>query len=130
MAVLRLKLVTDAPADGQAVQPVTIDGLDSGGVIDTVEVTTLNSGEEATGSIDGSTLKLGIPRGADGKTGATGAQGATGAAGAKGDQGDPGADGVGVQSITLITSGGKVTEGTWKDTSGSSHTITIQTNES
>lgn len=152
MATLRLKLVADKPRDGQAVQPVVIDGLDSGGgtTITTVEVTTLNAGEEATGSIDGSTLKLGIPRGEKGdqgekgETGETGAAGATGAkgdkgdkgdkgetgatgvAGAKGDQGDPG---VGVQSITLTTSSGAVTGGTWKDTSGSYHSITMSSSD-
>lgn len=31
MAILRFKYVEDAPADGQAVQPVHIDGLPSGG---------------------------------------------------------------------------------------------------
>lgn len=185
MATLRLKLVTDKPGDGQAVQPVTIDGLSGEGggtTINMVEVTTLDAGEEATGSIDGSTLKLGIPRGANGQdgssatitgatatvdntteppsvtvtpggsetartfafaftglkgekgekgdqgergeTGATGAQGATGAAGAAGQ------DGVGVASITFTTSDGNLTGGTWQDTSGGSHNITIQTNGS
>lgn len=131
MAVLRLKLVTDAPKDGQAVQPVTIDGLDSGGgtTITTVEVTTLDASSQATATIEGSTLKLGVPRGEkgdQGEKGDPGETGATGAAGAKGDQGDPG---VGVQSITLTTSGGQVTGGTWKDSSGSDHNITVSSSD-
>lgn len=181
MATLRLKLVTDKPGDGQAVQPVTIDGLSGGGgtTIDTVEVTTLDAGEEATGSIDGGTLKLGIPRGADGENGTDGAsatitdatatvdnttgtpsvtvtpggsetartfafafsglkgekgdqgeRGETGTPGATGAAGAAGQDGVGVASITFTTSDGNLTGGTWQDTNGSSHNITIQTSGS
>lgn len=83
MAILRLKLVPEAPEDGQAVQPVYIDGLDgSGGAsITAVEVSTLAAGSDATASIDGSTLKLGIPRGDTGAAGAAGKDGAAGAAG-------------------------------------------------
>ena len=141
MAILRFKLVDEAPEDGQAVQPVYIDGIDSAGgggtSITAVEVTTLAAGEEATASIAGSTLKLGIPRGdtgAQGPKGDTGAAGAAGAQGPKGDKGDPGAAGaqgpagaagVGVKSISLTVTEGAVTAGTWTDTSDGSHAITI-----
>ena len=55
--------------------------------------------------------------------GATGAQGAAGSAGAAGAKGDAG---VGVASIKL-TKGedGAITGGTWQDTAGGSHDITI-----
>ena len=141
MAILRFKLVDEAPEDGQAVQPVYIDGIDSAGgggtSITAVEVTTIAAGEEATASIAGSTLKLGIPRGdtgAQGPKGDTGAAGAAGAQGPKGDKGDPGAAGaqgpagaagVGVKSISLTVTEGAVTAGTWTDTSDGSHAITI-----
>ena len=154
MAILRFKLVDEAPEDGQAVQPVYIDGIDSAGgggtSITSVEVTTLAAGEDATASISGSTLKLGIPRGdtgAPGPKGDTGDQGpkgdagaqgpkgdkgdtgAAGAAGAKGDpgaQGPAGAAGLGVKAISLTTdSTGKVTAGTWTDTSDGPHAITV-----
>ena len=153
MAILRFKLVDEAPEDGQAVQPVYIDGIDSAGgggtSITAVEVTTLAAGEDATASIDGSTLKLGIPRGETGAqgpkgdTGAAGAAGATGtqgpkgdpgATGPKGDKGDPGATGaegpagaagVGVKSISLTVTEGAVTAGTWTDTNNGPHAITI-----
>lgn len=150
MAILRFKLVDEAPEDGQAVQPVYIDGIGEAGggtSITAVEVTTLAAGEEATASIQGSTLKLGIPRGdtgaqgPKGDTGDTGPKGDTGAAGAKGDKGDPGAAGakgdkgdtgaagaagLGVSAISLTTdSTGKVTGGTWTDTSTGSHNITV-----
>ena len=150
MAILRFKLVDEAPEDGQAVQPVYIDGIDSAGgggtSITSVEVTTLAAGEDATASIDGSTLKLGIPRGdtgaqgPKGDTGAAGAAGATGAQGPKGDTGATGpagndgaagaagADGLGVSAISLTTdSTGKVTGGTWTDTKSGSHTIAVTT---
>ena len=153
MAILRFKLVDEAPGDGQAVQPVYIDGIDGAGgggtSITSVEVTTLAAGEEATASIAGSTLKLGIPRGdtgaqgpkgEKGDTGAAGADGAQGpkgdpgAAGQKGDKGDTGATGergpagaagVGVKSISLTVKEGAVTAGTWTDTSDAPHSITI-----
>lgn len=164
MAILRFKNVEDAPADGQAVQLVHIDGLaGSGGgtAITAVEVSTLAAGSDATASIDGTTLKLGIPKGDKGDTGAQGPQGETGAQGPKGDpgatgaagkdgaagaqgpkgdkgdKGDPGADGaagatgatgpagVGVKAISLTVTEGAVTAGTWTDTSGSPHAITI-----
>lgn len=147
MAILRFKLVDEAPEDGQAMQPVYIDGLDASGggggaSITDVEVTTLVAGSDATASIDGTTLKLGIPKGEKGDTGATGAAGKDGAAGAqgpKGDKGDPGAagaagatgsqgpEGVGVSSISLTVTDGVVTAGTWTDTASSQHDITIQT---
>lgn len=97
MAILRFKLVSDAPEDGQAFQPVFIEGLESGGgggaSITDVEVETLDAGEEATASIDGTTLKLGIPKGDKGDTGATGATGAQGPQGEKGEKGDKGDQG-------------------------------------
>lgn len=43
-----------------------------------IQVTTLNAGEQATATVEGGVLKLGIPKGADG---------------GKGDKGDPGEDG-------------------------------------
>ena len=148
MAILRFKLVDEAPGDGQAVQPVYIDGIDSvgggGTSITSVEVTTLGAGADATASIDDSTLKLGIPRGdtgAQGPKGDTGAAGATGATGAQGPKGDPGAtgpagkdgaagaagaDGLGVSAISLTTdSTGKVTGGKWTDTKSTQHDITV-----
>ena len=150
MAILRFKLVDEAPEDGQAVQPVYIDGIDGAGgggtSITSVEVTTLAAGADATASIQGSTLKLGIPRGATGAQGpkgetgntgpkgdpgAQGPKGDPGAAGAKGDKGDTGAAGaagLGVSAIALTTdSTGKVTGGTWTDTKSSSHTISVTT---
>ena len=155
MAILRFKNVKDAPADGQAVQLVHIDGLEAGGStapVTAVEVETLEAGQDATASLEGSTLKLGIPRGEKGETGAQGPKGDAGAAGAagatgaqgpkgdpgatgpKGDKGDPGATGaqgpagaagVGVKSIALTVTEGAVTAGTWTDTSSGSHAITI-----
>ncbi|WP_455136343.1 hypothetical protein [Thermophilibacter sp.] len=159
MAILRFKLVDEAPEDGQAMQPVYIDGLDASGggggaSITDVEVTTLAAGSDATASIDGTTLKLGIPRGDKGDAGAQGPKGDTGATGAagkdgatgaqgpkgdKGEKGDPGAAGaagatgskgpagVGVSSISLTVTDGVVTAGTWTDTASSQHEITIQT---
>lgn len=139
MAVQRFKLVSEAPEDGQAVQPVYIDGLgDAGGApITGVEVTTLGAGESATASIDGTTLKLGIPKGDTGAAGPQGPKGDTGAQGPKGDTGATGAAGkdgaagsqgpagVGVKSISLTVTEGAVTAGTWTDTSDGSHAITI-----
>lgn len=153
MAILRFKLVDEAPEDGQAVQPVYIDGIDRAGgggtSITAVEVTTLEAGADATASIDDSTLKLGIPRGdtgaqgpkgdtgaagAAGATGAQGPKGETGATGPKGDKGDAGATGaqgpagaagVGVKSISLTVTEGAVTAGTWTDTNNEPHSINI-----
>ena len=79
MAILRFKLVDEAPSDGQAIQLVHIDGLSgdaglSGGsaAITGAEVQMLDSTATATAKIEDGILKLGIP---------------------KGDKGDPGAEG-------------------------------------
>lgn len=63
------------------------------------------------------------PQGPKGEKGDAGAQGPAGTAGAAGAKGDAG---VGVASITL-TKGedGAITGGTWQDTAGGSHDITI-----
>lgn len=61
-----------------------------------IQVTTLNAGEQATATVEGGVLKLGIPKGADGAKGDKGdpgADGEDGAPGAKGDKGDTGATG-------------------------------------
>lgn len=64
-----------------------------------IQVTTLNAGEQATATVEGGVLKLGIPKGADGAKGdkgdpgADGEDGAPGAKGDKGDKGDTGANG-------------------------------------
>ena len=60
-----------------------IDGL-------TVVANELTEGSAPTAQLVGTTLTLGIPKGATGQTGATGATGATGLTGAKGDKGDKG----------------------------------------
>ena len=105
MAILRFKNVEDAPADGQAVQLVHIDGIGEAG---------------AQG-----------PKGDKGDPGPQGPQGETGATGPKGDKGDKGdagaagAAGVGVKSISLTVTEGAVTAGTWTDTSDQPHEITI-----
>ena len=44
---------------------------------------------------------------------------------AKAKQGDPGTNGKGVTDVALETTDGKVTGGTWKDTAGSSHAISV-----
>ena len=87
--------------------------VDASDEITSVVANTLDAGEEATASLEGGVLTLGIPRGETGAAGATGATGATGE------------DGVGVASITLTVTDGAVTAGTWQDTGGSSHNITI-----
>lgn len=122
------------------------DGIESGNAdgITSVTVSTLNAGASATASVSGGVLTLGIPRGDKGEKGDPGAQGPKGdpgTAGAKGDKGDPGAAGakgdkgdtgaagaagLGVKAIKLTTdSTGKVTGGTWTDTSDGTHTIEI-----
>ena len=64
-----------------------------------IQVTTLNAGEQATATVEGGVLKLGIPKGADGAPGAKGDKGEkgdtgdTGANGADGEDGAPGAAG-------------------------------------
>lgn len=44
---------------------------------------------------------------------------------AKAAKGDTGATGKGVSDVTLETTDGKVTGGTWKDTAGASHAVTV-----
>lgn len=126
------------------------DGIERGNSdgVTSVTVSTLDAGASATASVSGGVLTLGIPRGDKGEKGDTGAQGPKGdpgAAGAKGDKGDPGsagakgdkgdpgaagAAGLGVKAIALTTdSTGKVTGGTWTDTSDGSHAITVSTAE-
>lgn len=132
MAILRLRLVDEAPRDGQAVQPVHIEGLEGGGAptLTAVEVETLAAGSDATASIEGTTLRIGIPAGDKGDPGAPGADGADGAKGDKGDPGAPGAAGVGVAAIALVTDAeGKVTGGTWTDTASSPHDIAVTASE-
>lgn len=53
-----------------------------------IQVTTLNAGEQATATVEGGVLKLGIPKGADG---------------GKGDKGDPGAAGKQCASYRIST---------------------------
>lgn len=73
MAVQRLRIVDEAPADGQAPLDVVIDGLENGGQsITSVEVSTLEAGQPATAQLDGAVLKLGIPKGETGPAGADG----------------------------------------------------------
>lgn len=103
-------------------------GGEGGSSITSAEATTLEAGSSATAEIEGTVLKLGIPKGDKGDTGATGAQGATGATGATGAAGAAGADGedgVGVASIALTVDGGTITAGTWTDTEGEQHNIEI-----
>lgn len=58
-----------------------------------IQVTTLNAGEQATATVEGGVLKLGIPKGADGAKGDKGDKGDTGANGTDGEDGAPGAAG-------------------------------------
>lgn len=58
-----------------------------------IQVTTLNAGEQATATVEGGVLKLGIPKGADGGKGDKGDPGDKGEPGADGEDGAPGADG-------------------------------------
>lgn len=76
MAVLRFRYVAQDPEDGQAIQDVHIANLPDGGSggggsspITDVEVTTLDPGEQATATLDGTVLKLGIPQGVQGDPG-------------------------------------------------------------
>lgn len=71
MAVQRLRIVDEAPADGQAPLDVVIDGLENGGQsITSVEVSTLFANQPATAELEGTVLKLGIPKGETGPAGA------------------------------------------------------------
>lgn len=56
--------------------------------------TTLEPGSQATATISGNVLTIGVPKGEKGDTGLTGATGATGPKGDKGDKGDAGDVGV------------------------------------
>lgn len=85
-------------------------GGEGGSSITSAEATTLEAGSSATAEIEGTVLKLGIPKGDKGDTGATGADGE---------------DGVGVASIALTVDGGTITAGTWTDTEGEQHNIEI-----
>ena len=108
MAILRFKLVDEAPEDGQAVQLAYIDGI----------------GETGAQGPKGDKGDTG-PQGPQGETGATGPKGDKGDTGATGAQGPAGAAGVGVKSISLTVTEGAVTAGTWTDTSDQPHNITI-----
>lgn len=80
--------------------------------ITSVTVNTLNAGEDATASVSGGILTLGIPKGDKGDTGAAGAAG------------------LGVKTITLTTDSiGKVTSGKWTDTADGQHDIIVSTAE-
>ena len=103
MAVRRLRIVDEAPADGQAPLDVVIDGLENGGQsITSVEVSTLFANQPATAELEGTVLKLGIPKGETGPAGAAGQQGPKGDKGDTGAQGPAGADGT---SFTKCTAG-------------------------
>lgn len=136
--------------DGTSYAP---SGGGGGASITSAQATTLDAGSDATAEIDGTVLRLGIPRGEKGDTGETGPQGATGPQGEKGEKGDKGdtgdtgpqgpqgatgaagaagadgADGVGVASITLTVTDGAVTSGKWTDTGGGSHDIEIESGD-
>lgn len=66
-------------------KPVDLAG--GGQSITSVEVSTLEAGQPATAQLEGTVLKLGIPKGDTGPAGAAGQQGP------KGDKGDTGATG-------------------------------------
>ena len=66
--------------------PVSPEGS-GGSAITSAEATTLEAGQSATATIEGSVLKLGIPKGDKGDTGAQGAQGPKGDTGAQGPAG-------------------------------------------
>lgn len=65
------------------------DGQEYGlkATIEGVEVTTLPTGSDATGTVEDGTIKLGIPEGPKGDKGDTGKQGEKGEPGEKGDPG-------------------------------------------
>lgn len=81
----------------------TTPGGGGGSSITSVEVTTGEAGSQAQASLDGTTLKLTIPRG---DTGATGIQGP------KGDKGDPGEQGPAGANGTSFTKGVAVADAT------------------
>lgn len=70
--------------DGTSYAP---SGGGGGASITSAQATTLDAGSDATAEIDGTVLRLGIPKGEKGDTGETGPQGATGPAGAAGAAG-------------------------------------------
>lgn len=83
-----LKLGIPKGADGAAG-----GGQGGGSPVTGARAVTLEAGSEATATLDGTTLVVGVPKGARGPAGArgeTGPAGTPGPAGAKGDKGDPG----------------------------------------
>lgn len=103
MAVQRLRIVDEAPADGQVPLDVVIDGLENGGQsITSVEVSTLFANQPATAELEGTVLKLGIPKGETGPAGAAGQQGPKGDKGDTGAQGPAGADGTSFTKCTAV----------------------------
>lgn len=103
MAVQRLRIVDEAPADGQAPLDVVIDGLENGGqLITSVEVSTLFANQPATAELEGTVLKLGIPKGETGPAGAARQQGPKGDKGDTGAQGPAGADGTSFTKCTAV----------------------------
>lgn len=83
-----LKLGIPKGADGAAG-----GGQGGGSPVTAARAVTLEAGSEATATLDGTTLVVGVPKGARGPAGArgeTGPAGTPGPAGAKGDRGDPG----------------------------------------
>ncbi len=77
--VIEVQFVDDAG------EPVDLAG--GGQSITSVEVSTLDAGQSATAQLEGTVLKLGIPKGETGPAGTDGQQGP------KGDKGDTGATG-------------------------------------
>ena len=82
-----------APVDLVNPDGTPFTGSEGGSAITGVEVTTIAAGEQATANIDGTTLKLAIPRG---DTGAQGPKGDTGA------QGPAGKDGTSFTKCTAV----------------------------
>ena len=83
-----LKLGIPKGADGAAG-----GGQGGGSPVTAARAVTLEAGSEATATLDGTTLVVGVPKGARGPAGARGEAGPAGTpgpAGAKGDRGDPG----------------------------------------
>jgi len=86
-----LKLGIPKGADGAAG-----GGQGGGSPVTGARAVTLEAGSEATATLDGTTLVVGVPKGARGPAGARGEAGPAGTpgpAGAKGDPGDPGPSG-------------------------------------